>query len=575
MKNFLIILCAFQICYGHIDKTWWKHTILYEIFLQSFKDGNGDGIGDIKGLISKLDHFVDLGIETVYISPHYESPMVDSGYDVANFTNVNPMFGTMQDFDTLIKQMKKRKLKLMIDMVINHSSDKNPWFAKSINKEDPYTDYYVWKDPKGYDLNGKPIPPNNWVSIFSGPAWTWNAKRKQFYFHQFSPEQPDFNFRNDLLKDEIKKIFKFWFDKGVAGFRLDAVKFLMEDALFRDEPVSSPEITVPYKDSDVIHIHTRSLWESYEILHELRTYTEEITKKFKDYERILTSESYHKSKKFLYQYYGSENYRIMHFPFNFALVLSAQYENATFFHDKINEYLEGLPEEATPCWNSENHDKLRKGTLLNEEYGFIFTTMVMMLPGVAYLYYGQEIGLSGSKIRPDQIVNKFEDEFTKTGRDSSRQPMLWDDTLNAGFSNNRVPFLPVNPNYWRINADTQKNTENSYYNMFKKMSKLRKTSTIKHGDFKSYVFSQCVFGFTRSLKGRETYVTIFNLGSETEFVDVHNTVENLPKFLTIEMASPNSGLSVGKKLPSAQRIPKILILRPSTVVILSTKVPAK
>ncbi|XP_065225005.1 alpha-glucosidase-like isoform X2 [Planococcus citri] len=561
----LLTLCMLQISWCKIDQTWWKHTTIYEVFLPSFKDGNGDGMGDLKGLISKLDHFVDLGIETVYITPHYESPMVDSGYDITNFVAVNPVMGTMEDFEMLIKEMKIR------DLIINHSSDEHPWFIKSVNKEHPYTDYFIWKDPKGYDTNGKPTVPNNWLNVFGGSAWEWNDKRKQFYYHQFTPKQPDFNLRNKLLKTEIKKIFKFWLDKGVAGFRLDAVKHLLEDAEFRDEPVSSPDIKVPIQYQDLRHIYTQNVWDSYQFLHELRVFIERVTRKFTDFERVLISEDYVEGE-LLTKYYGTEKYKIVHVPLNFNLAYIIRYENANYYHNVINDYLRILPEGGTPAWNAENHDKFRKAFILNEEFEFTFASMVLTLPGMAYLYYGQEIGVTGSKIRPDQEVNKFPDDFTKVSRDYFRHPMAWDDSLNGGFTNNEKAYLPLNSNYWRVNVKSRKSEDNAgYYHMFKKIVNLRNTDTLKYGDFKSFVISTWVFAYTRKLEGRESYVMIYNLGSETEFVDLNDSIDDLPEFMTIEVASPNSGYQVGEQLPTGQQIPKILILRPYMTLILSTR----
>ncbi|XP_065222465.1 maltase 2-like isoform X2 [Planococcus citri] len=514
---------------------------------------------------------MELGIETVYISPHYLSPMEDGGYDITNFTQVNPILGTMEDFKELIDETKARGLKLIVDIIINHSSDKHPWFIKSVNREDPYTDFYVWRDPKSYDYNGKPIPPNNWVSIFKGSAWQWNEQRKQFYLHQFTLHQPDFNLRNNLLKTEIKKIFKFWLDKGVAGFRIDATKYLIEDAEFRDDPVK-PGVIVPYTYQDVTHLYTADLWETYVFLHEIRLFCDRVTKKFTDYERILLPEAYG-GGKMLYQYYGSKDYKIAHFPLNFAFVLIVEYKNASFYHNLINNYLSPIPEGGIPSWNSENHDKFRKAMVYNPEYEYIFTTMVMLLPGVAYTYYGQEIGMIGARIRDDQKRDSNPDDFTKTTRDSCRLPMQWDDSFNAGFSTNPKTHLPVSSEYWKINVKKQKADKNSHYYIFKRMLDLRKTDVFKYGDFKSYVVSTWVFAFTRTLKGQGTFLVVLNLGSETEMVNLSSVIHKLPETMNVELSSPNSGYSVGDEIATSATIPNTFILRPFGAVVLSSKMP--
>ncbi|XP_065220879.1 alpha-glucosidase-like [Planococcus citri] len=569
MKLFLILMfCQLQILWSKMDRTWWKYTTMYEVNLPSFKDGNGDGTGDLKGLISKLDHFVDIGVETVYISPHYESPMYDSGYDVTNYTSINPSMGTIEDFETLVKEMNSKGLKLIIDIILNHCSDEHPWFIKSVNKEDPYTNFFVWKEPKGYDAKGSPLPPNNWLNVFGGSAWSWNNQRNQFYYHQFSPKQPDYNLRNKAVETEIKKILAYWLNKGVAGFRLDAVPQLLEDALFRDEPVASPDIKVPFKYLDLIHIYTKDHPDTYTFLSKLRRFVNRFAKKWTDFERVLIVEGYSKLEK-LIEYYGTEKHKIIHVPLNLHPARVVNHENASFYHNIITDYLNRLPEWATPSWNIENHDTFRKSYVLHEEFEFIGALLVMMLPGFAYIYYGQEIGATGSKIRSDQILNKIDDFFTQGKRDFSKLPMAWDDSLNAGFSTNRDLYLPVSPNYWRINVEDQKNDENSYYHMFKKMSNLRKTNIFKYGDFKSYVLSTWVYAFVRTFRN-ESYIVIFNFGSESEFIDLHNAIDNLPEFSTIEIASPNSGYKVGDVMPTKQRIPKILILRPSAALVLKT-----
>ncbi|XP_065224229.1 maltase 1-like [Planococcus citri] len=571
MKIFLAVIFLFHMSQGALDSTWWKYTNLYEVFVPAFKDGNGDGMGDIKGLISKLDHFVELGIETVYLTPIYPSPMADSGYDITDFTAIHPSMGTMKDFDTLMRETKARGIKVVLDMVVNHSSDEHPWFIKSVNKTEPYTDYYIWKNPKGFDKKGKPIPPNNWLNQFDGTAWRWNKKRKQFYMHQFTSEQPDFNLRNPRVINEMKKIFNFWLRKGVAGFRLDAVKHLVEDDQFRDEPAISEKVDMynTTNVNDLKHIYTHNLWESYQIVHELRMVCEKFVNRSADFERILITEDY-VTGDMLYRYYDTKDYKIAQLPLNFILDYIDRYVNATVYDEMINEYLDGLPTGATPCWNSENHDKWRKALIFTEEYAFIFPTMTMLLPGVAYLYYGQEIGVTGSHIRSDLAVNKYADDFTQSSRDSYRLPMQWDDSLNSGFSNNRKTILPLTTNYWRINVKNQKQQKYSHYHMFKKMLKLRKTETIKHGDFKSYVISTWVFAFTRTLKGHESYVAIFNMGTDTEFVDLHNSIDSLPKSLVVEIASRNSGYKPGDKLSSSPKIPKILVLRPSATLVFSS-----
>ncbi|XP_065216738.1 maltase 1-like [Planococcus citri] len=551
----LVAFCLFHTISGTIDRTWWRNTTLYQVLLPSFMDGNGDGFGDLKGLISKLDHFVDLGIETVLITPHYPSPnMNNAGYDITNYTDVNRLSGTMQDFDDLMREMKKRGLKLIIDMVINHSGDQHPWFINSVNRVEPYTDYYVWKDAKGFDINRNPIPPNNWQALYGGSIWKWNTKRQQFYLHQFIEQMPDLNLRNNLVLDEFKKIFEFWANKGVAGFRLDAAEHFVEDDQLRNEPFINLSTQILRGRNDLSNIFTQFLWESVEVIHEFRTFIDSLTEKIGDFERILIPET-HSQRKELYEYYGSKNHNIAHFPFNFWLTYTNRYENAYYYKNLIEGYLNCLPEGAVANWNSENHDIPRRAEVFNEEYEFILTSMVLLLPGISFTYYGQELGLAGWHFPGrEQTMEAF------------RLPMQWDDTTNAGFSNNSRPYLPVSLNYNQINVKKQKADENSHYNKVKKMISLRKTNVFKYGEFKSYAVSHWVYSFTRKWEN-ELYVMIFNLGDGTEFVDLHQSIGNLPNVMVIELASRNSDYKTGNEIQINQK----LKLQPHVALVLHPK----
>ncbi|XP_065221389.1 maltase 2-like [Planococcus citri] len=555
-----------------LDTDWWKHTILYEIYVQSFKDSNGDGMGDIKGITNKLDHFVDLGIETLHLSPFFLSPMMDSGYDVSSYTEINPVFGTMEDFNELMNEMRRRGLKLICDLVINHSSDEHVWFGKSIERIDPYTNFYVWVDPKGYDSKGQPTPPNNWVNLFEGSAWEWNERRGQFYLHQFAIKQPDFNLRDAELKKEIKKIMKFWLDRGVAGFRLDATMHFIEDEYFRDEPFVDPNKTQITRYDDLKHVYTTDLWESYEFIHELRDFTDQYTmEKRQQLERILVAEAYTTINHTM-AYYGRDNYGITHFPFNFEFVDLHNFVNATLYADVILRWLKNMPKDATPNWVAENHDNMRIGRRLCEEYMDIVTITMMMLPGIACVYYGQEIGMTNSYVRPDQRKDPNNDASPSAqSRDGERLPMQWDDTMNSGFTSKYIPWLPVHPNYWKVNVEKQKSQEVSRYNMFKALSQIRKRKTMKMGNFKSYIVSEWVYAFTRSYRRYETYITVLNVGSEIEPVNLHDVINNLPSTLQVVVASVNAGYVKGDQILSVSKFPRIFSMRPLSAIVLTTR----
>ncbi|XP_065205958.1 maltase 2-like [Planococcus citri] len=559
-----------------LNTDWWKHTIIYQIYVQSFKDSNGDGMGDIKGITNKLDHFVDLGVETLYLTPFFLSPMIDAGYDVSNFTEIDPLFGTMEDFNELMSEMKRRGLKLMTDLVINHSSDEHPWFGKSVDRIYPYTNFYVWLDPKGYDSKGQPIPPNNWLSLFDDCAWEWNEKRGQFYLHQFAIKQPDFNLRDAELKKEIKKIMKFWLDLGVAGFRLDATRHYIEDIYFRDEPFVDPHKTKTTIYNDLKHPYTADLWETYEFIHELRDFMDQYTmRKGQQLERILAPEAYTNLNHTM-AYYGTDDYGITHFPFNFKFATLYDFANATIYNDRILEWLKNMPKDATPNWVTENHDDLRIGSRLCEEYMDIVTITIMTLPGIACVYYGQEIGMTNGYVRPDQRKDPNHDATPKArSRDGERLPMQWDDTMNSGFTSKYKPWLPVHPNYWQVNVEKQKSQQVSRYNIFKALSQIRKRKTMKIGHFESYVVSDWVYAFTRSYRRHETYITVLNLGSEIELINLHDVISNLPSTLQVVTASVNAGYVKGDQIQSIPKFPSIFSMRPLSAIVLTSRVHSK
>ncbi|XP_065223403.1 maltase 1-like [Planococcus citri] len=564
VKFLIAFMCFFRSAFGTtdvawwdyttIDRTWWKNTTLYQVLLPSFMDGDGDGYGDLKGLTSKLDYLVDLGIETILITPHCKSPDVKyAGYDIIDYVGVNPLLGTMHDFDELMEEMNKRNLKLIIDMVINHSSNKHPWFIHSVNKKKPYTDYYVWKDPAGYDRNGNPIPPNNWQNVIEGSSWTWNAKRKQFYLHQFIKEMPDLNLRNIYVLHEFKKIMEFWSDKGVAGFRLDAYEHFVEDAEFRNEPMlnlSTPVIKTRY---DQVNMFTQHVDDSLEVVHKLRQITDYLTIKSGDFERILVPES-NSRKKELYRIYGSSDYKLVHFPLSYWITWSYHYENAFYYRNLVDGYLGCLPRGSIANWVSENHDIPRKAQVFNEEYELILTTMVLLLPGVAYIYYGQELGVAGWRF-PDKSI------------ESQRLPMIWDDSTNAGFTNNNSkPYLPISPDYRKNNVKKQKAEKDSHYNKVKTMISWRKSDVLKYGDVKSYVLSDWVYSFTRRLDN-EIYLATFNLGNTTEFVNLRQSIEKLPHRMVVKLASNNSDYETGDVINTKRKFR----LEPQSTVVLYPK----
>ncbi|KAK7571162.1 hypothetical protein V9T40_014766 [Parthenolecanium corni] len=517
-----------------LDTDWWKHSVIYEIYTPSFKDSNGDGYGDLKGVTSKLDYLKDLGVDVIWLTPFFPSPMLDTGYDVSDYVGINHLFGTMADFDNLMKQLKRRGMKMIIDLVINHSSDQHKWFQKSIKRIKPYTDYYVWKDPKGYNETGHPIPPNNWLSFFETSAWEWNEKRRQFYYHVFLPQQPDLNLWNRRVKNEMIKIIKFWSDKGVAGIRLDATNWLLEGPSYDDEhPIdeSKKGQTVSY--FQINHTNIINTEGTFEYICELRESVDKISRRAKNYERIIIPEAWGRLKTYQ-RLYGNETRQGVHFPFNFLFLMSPDYMNSTGLNQLIDDWINITPKRSAPNWVIESHDKPRTSSILTREYVHIWLTLISLLPGITVLYYGQEIEMQAGIVRPHQL---------RIGSEYSRSPMQWDESSNAGFSTNQKTWIPINPNYWRLNLKQQQNNPNSTYNFLKDLLKLKKTETIKYGDFKKYIFSDWLFAFTRSYDPFEDYIVVINLGTEKETISLQSRIVDLPSNLTVCLASRNSKIN--------------------------------
>lgn len=535
---------------------WWKSMTIYNVYPKSFKDSNGDGIGDFNGITEKLQHIVDLGIDVLWLNPFYMSPGFDHGYDISNFTAVDPIFGTMNDLSRLIREAKKLGLKFMIDFVGNHCSDQHVWFEKSVQKIEPYTDYFIWKDPNGYDRNGKPSPPNNWGNPYFGSSWTWVESRKQFYYHIFTEHQPDLNLRNPLVVEELKNVLRFWFDKGVSGLRVDAPFVYFEDEDLHEEvfpDVDDPMTSRIWEQQR----YMANLPESYQLLGELKNFVkEEYTSKDGE-ERVFIAEVYSSLKNTL------KWLDYINLAFNFELQFISPAANATVFDRAMN-----LWRGAVSTYVIDTHDFTRTAFKFGEEFVDIMHMIMAMLPGNLCIYYGQEIGMTGMTMRPDQRKENTNIVLT---RDAVRTPMQWDDSLNAGFTTKRKPWLPVNPNYWRVNVEKETQAKVSHYQVLKSLMKLRKTPTSKYGQLKTYVLSEWVWAFTRTFENAEIYVVVVNIGTETEIIDL-SVIPYLPPYLKILVSTINAGYKPGDYILSKAKFKHWTTLPPKSGLTLSTNI---
>lgn len=475
-------------------KRWWKEGVIYHIYPRSFQDSSGDGNGDLKGITQRLDYFQFLGIKILYLSPIFKSPMVDNGYDISDFKDIDPMFGNLSDFDELLRETHAKGMKLILDFVPNHTSNQHPWFLESrCSKLSPKRDWYVWHDPTP---GGG--PPNNWVSVFGGSAWTYDADTDQYYLHQFYSQQPDLNLRNAEVRQALNDVLMFWLDRGVDGFRIDAVPHLLEDSKFRDEPTKAEYDPLRPLYDHVDHIYTKHLDANHEIVQEWRA----ILDKYKDSYRILIGEVTSDQLQELFKYYGTFFKSECDFPFNFRLLGLNKSTTAEEVYKLISDYLAALPRNRWPNWVLGDHDFSRIGSKIGPEYCCALNVLNLTLPGTAVTYYGEEIGMT-------DVPSKSSED-----RNPQRSPMQWNDERNAGFTSAVDPWLPVANNFRTVNVEVQKADPTSLLHLYRELLKLRSTGECFKGlSFKVVYKDTLVLAYTRSDR-KSKFLVVINFGHD-------------------------------------------------------------
>ncbi|GIU92956.1 MAG: oligo-1,6-glucosidase [Acidimicrobiia bacterium] len=446
------------------DPRWWHTGVIYQIYPRSWADGNGDGVGDLPGIVGRLDHLVDLGVDAVWLSPFYRSPMADFGYDVSDHCDVDPLFGTLADFDRLLEETHRRGLKLIVDYVINHTSDRHPWFVESRSSRDnPKRDWYVWRDPAP---DGG--PPNNWIASFGGPAWTFDEATGQYYLHSFLPEQPDLNWRNPEVEEAMFDVVRFWLERGVDGFRIDVAHRAMKDPLLRDNPPRrgpaagykvEPEYASQEHIFDVAHPDVHLLFRRLRRL--VDTYDD----------RFLVGEIHEYDWPVWGSYYGWELDEL-HMPFNFGLL------PVGLDPDGIRRTALGieaaLPGGAWPNWVVGNHDEPRITRRLGWEGSKAAAVLLLTLRGTPTVYYGDEIGMAEADIPPERQQDPWGRRKPGYGRDGCRTPMQWEPGPNAGFCPPGVePWLPVDPDP-ALTVAAQKGDPSSHLELYRRLIRVRK-----------------------------------------------------------------------------------------------------
>jgi len=475
---------------------------MYQIYPRSFYDTNNDGIGDLPGIIKKLDYLNDgteksLGVEAIWLSPIYRSPQVDFGYDVANYNDIDPIFGTLSDFDRLVEEAHARGMKVIMDFVPNHTSIEHPWFAESrASKDSVKRDWYIWRDPKP---NGG--PPNNWLSVFGGPAWELDKQTGQYYLHSFFREQPDLNWRNEEVRKEMLNVLEFWLHRGVDGFRTDSIHHLTKDSKFRDDPPNpnyKPGNSDPY--DALLHIHSLGYDEPLDNINAMCEILGLHDNKF------LVSEAYLDIPEMTRLYGACQNN--LHAPFNFNLMTMPW--SALKFREFIDKFETSLLQDDWPTYVMGNHDRLRIATRLGQSRAKLIAMLLLTLRGMPLIYYGDELGMECVDISPEKILDPFEKNVPgmNFGRDPERTPMQWSGATHAGFSK-RNPWLPVEKEFKKRNVTGESRSSKSTFNLYRKLIWFRKSSkALLRGKYQSFdCGNQDIFSYKRTVEDEE--VTVF------------------------------------------------------------------
>jgi alpha-glucosidase len=477
------------------ERTWWKNAVIYEIYPRSYQDSNGDGIGDLNGITQRLDYLQSLGVDAIWLTPCYPSPQVDFGYDISDYENIDPQYGTLQDFDRLIAEADKRHIRILMDMVMNHTSDKHKWFEESRSSRDnPYRDWYMWHDGKGETATSKGEPPNNWQSDFGGSAWQWDEKTRQYYYHKFYIEQPDLNWNNPKVHQAFKDIIAFWLKRGVAGFRFDAITTLFEDPQMRDEDAVLDKNGKPILGDDgkpeLNDTRTNNLPEVHDVMEEMRAYADTFDSNKFPGSRVLIGETYLPNIAELAKQYGTPEKPEFQLPMDTQVGFINKLDVATF-RSRIND-VETAINGNTALLVFDNHDNPRIDArygdgVHNTEIERVISTILFASRDTALFYYGDEIGM---KTTPPTRKEDVKDPVGITdwpkfkGRDGERTPMQWSAAANAGFTKAGVtPWLPVPPTYKEVNVKAEESEPNSMLDWYKALIQLKKTNPVfAHGD---------------------------------------------------------------------------------------------
>lgn len=503
------------------QRPWWERGVVYQIYPRSFQDGDGDGIGDLAGIEARLDHVAGLGVDAIWLSPIFPSPMKDFGYDVADYCGIEPMFGDMAAFDRLLAAVHARGLRLILDFVPNHSSDRHPWFVESrASRASPKRDWYIWRDARP-DGRGGRLPPNNWISDFGGSAWEWDAATGQYYLHAFLKEQPDLNWRNPELRAAMLDVLRFWMDRGVDGFRIDVLWHIVKAEHFGDNP-PNPDWTPDRTERDrLLQVHSTDQPEAHRISAEFRALADSHGADPDD-GRVLIGEIFLPNDRHG-RWYGTPERPQVHLPFNFQLIENGW--DARTLHRLIAEYEASLPAFGWPNWVIGSHDAPRIAARVGEAQARVAAMLLLTLRGTPTLYQGDELGIGKVTIPPDRIRDPqhLRQPHLDIGRDRSRTPMPWDATPFAGFSTVE-PWLPLNPDWPTRNVAAQAGDPAAMLPLYRRLLTLRRTeSALSIGSIRLLDTPDGVLGYIREDAGRSLTI-LLNLTPDARAVPWHGRV---------------------------------------------------
>ncbi|SEF70750.1 alpha-glucosidase [Bryocella elongata] len=519
---------------------WWKHALVDELYPRSFQDSNGDGVGDLNGITQRLDYLQKLGVDAIWIAPMYPSPQVDFGYDISDYENVDPQYGSLADMQRLIDDAQKHHIHVLLDMVLNHTSDKHKWFIESAaSRTNPKQDWYVWSDgikadspgvtayQKRYEHEGM-VPPNNWTSLFGGSAWEWVPARKQFYYHKFYKQQPDLNWRNPAVEKACFGAMKFWLDRGVAGFRLDAIPTLFEDPQLRNEPELGG--TNAQGDPNLNDMYTNMLPEVHDVQRRMRKLVDSYPGN-----RVLIGETYLPDTQELMKWYGASQDELQ-LPMDMLVGFHTEgggpsSPNVKLDINHFRKYLTEMETQLGPNWPLlvfDNHDNERSWNRFgdgvhNAAIAKIIATTLLTTRATALMYYGEELGMTTeTPTRKEDVKDPI--GITgwpkEKGRDGERTPMQWTPGPQAGFSTNPHTWLPLAPNYKTVNVEVESKEPNSQLTWFEKLSMLRRENASLHAGSETMLDSgnEHVLSWVRSAPGSKSVVLAMNFSAEPQTV---------------------------------------------------------